>query len=182
MNTKARGTVAYCEIGLVRSNVWRTIRLAYCRDQVTTLSSRDALVELAEVLADLLVVRGRVRVATCRRLDDPPERRYVVFVRGGSDHADERGDLLFVESLDQSEVEEGDLAVAMEQVVAGVWVAVESVHPVQAAEHESEQALTDQVAFACGQSIISCQVAPADQFAGQHSSGGVRRPARRARG
>ncbi|MEZ5248670.1 MAG: hypothetical protein R2713_05440 [Ilumatobacteraceae bacterium] len=40
MNTNAFGTVAYCEIGLVRSKVWRTMRLAYSPDQVTIRSSR----------------------------------------------------------------------------------------------------------------------------------------------
>jgi hypothetical protein len=47
------------------------------------------------------------------------------------------------EVLHQAEVEERDLAVAVEQVVAGVRVAVEQVHAVEAAEHEAEQGLAD---------------------------------------
>ena len=42
MNTKARGTVAYWAIGLVRSNVWRTMLLAYSFVHVIGRSSRTA--------------------------------------------------------------------------------------------------------------------------------------------
>jgi hypothetical protein len=47
--------------------------------------------------------------------------------------------------LDEAEVEEADPAVAMEEVVAGVRVAVESVHPVDAAKHESEDRFGGQI-------------------------------------
>ena len=40
MNTNDFGTVAYCEIGLSRSKVWRTIAELYSGVHVITLLSR----------------------------------------------------------------------------------------------------------------------------------------------
>ncbi len=74
----------------MRSNVWRTILLAYSRDHVTTLSVLDALVELAEVVADRVVVGGCATAQHAGVLDDAPERSDVVVVGGGPDHRDER--------------------------------------------------------------------------------------------
>ncbi len=65
------------------------------------------------------------------------------------------------EVLDQPEVEERHPAVTVEQVVAGMRVAVERVHAVQAAEHEAEQHLAGEVALVLDPtSSISCHVAP----------------------
>ena len=77
------------------------------------------------------------------------------------DHRRERGQLGVAEVRDQPEVEERDRAVAVEQVVAGVRVAVERAHPVEAAEHEAEQGLAGQVALGAGPtSSTSCHGAP----------------------
>ena len=70
MNTNARGTVAYCAIGLVRSNVWRTMRLAYSLRPRHRSVLADGLVELAEVLADLVVVDRRAGPQQAGVLDD----------------------------------------------------------------------------------------------------------------
>ena len=66
----------------------------------------------------------------------------------GLDHPGEHGDLVGAEVADEPEVEERDPPVAVEQVVAGVRVAVEGLHPVQAAEDEAEQHFADQIALA----------------------------------
>ena len=58
--------------------------------------------------------------------------------------------LVGAEVLDEPEVEERDLAVAVEQVVARVRVAVEGVHAVEAAEHEAEERLAGEVALGAG--------------------------------
>ena len=72
-------------------------------------------------------------------------------VEGGSlDHPDEEVDLVRGEIADQPEVEERDPAVAVEEVVAGVGVAVERPQAVQAAEHEAVQALAVEVALGAG--------------------------------
>jgi len=60
---------------------------------------------------------------------------------------DERFELDVGEVLDQPVVEERDPAAAVEQVVAGVRVAVERVRVIQAAEHEPVDRLRGQVAF-----------------------------------
>ena len=78
------------------------------------------------------------------------------------------------ESLDQSEVEERHAAATVEQVVAGMGVAVEAVHAVQAAEHETEQALAGEVALVLRPSehLLPCRAT--DQVAGQHPRGRMR--------
>ena len=80
--------------------------------------------------------------------DEGPERRGVVVDGRRLHQSGEHGDLVGAEVADEAEVEEGDPPVAVEQVVAGVRVAVERLHPVEAAEHEAEQSLADQVALA----------------------------------
>ena len=63
----------------------------------------------------------------------------------------------------------------MEQVVAGVRVAVERLHPVQAAEHEAEDALAGEVALV----LVPREDLPPrradDELAGQHLAGRQRR-------
>jgi hypothetical protein len=63
------------------------------------------------------------------------------------DHRDQWPELVLAEVLDQAEVQEGDPAAAVEQVVPRVRVAVEGVRLVQAAEHEPVDGLGGQVAF-----------------------------------
>jgi len=63
------------------------------------------------------------------------------------DHRDQRPELAGAEVLDQAEIQEGDPAAAMEQVVSRMRVAVEGVRLVQAAEHEPIDGLGGQVAF-----------------------------------
>ena len=62
------------------------------------------------------------------------------------DHLDERRHLGVAEVLHQPEVEERDAPVAMEQIVARVRVAVERVHPVQAAKDEPEEHFAHSIA------------------------------------
>ena len=169
--------MAYWAIGLLRSNVWRTIQLAYSDDHVTTSSCPDALVELAEVVADLLVVDRRTAAQHAGVLDDPPEGRSIVVERGGLDHADERCHLVLGEVLDQSEVEEGDPPALVEQVVAGMWITVEPVHAVQAAEHEAEQALAGEVALVLRPLEHLLPGRAIDELAGEHPRRRMRRRA-----
>jgi hypothetical protein len=61
------------------------------------------------------------------------------------DHLDQRPQLVGGEVLDQAEVQEGDPAAAVEQVVPRVRIAVEGVRLVQAAEHEAVDRLGGQV-------------------------------------
>ena len=72
------------------------------------------------------------------------------------------------EVLDQAEVEERDLAVAVEQVVARMRVAVERVHAVQAAEHEAEEASPARSRSSCGHCEHLLPGGAGDQLGGQH--------------
>ena len=151
MNTNARGTVAYWAIGLERSNV--------CAHDLARVLLRprhrgvlgDGRVEVGEVLADLGGVDRRSGQQQSR-----PARRgarnvaRVVVDRRRLHQPGEHGDLVGAEVADEPEVEERDPPVAVEQVVAGVRIAVERLHPVEAAEHEAEQPLADQVALDAG--------------------------------
>jgi hypothetical protein len=62
-------------------------------------------------------------------------------------HLHQRFQLRLAEVLDAPDVEEGDPAAPVEQVVARMRVAVEGADPVQAAEHEPVDRLGGQVAF-----------------------------------
>ena len=132
------------------------------------LVEADRLVELAEVLADLLVGGRGARAQHPGALEHPAERGGVVVVRRGAHHRHERGDLGVGEVLDQAEVEERHPTAAVEQVVARMGVAVELVHPVQRAEHEAEQALAGEVALVLvpGEQLLPRRAG--DQLGRQH--------------
>ena len=93
----------------------------------------------------------------------------MVVVDGGRfDHRPEREHLVGGEVFDQAEVEEGDRAVIVEQVVAGMWVAVERAHPVQAAEHEPEDHLAGSVTVGLGALHQFVPAEPLGEFRGEH--------------
>ena len=69
------------------------------------------------------------------------ERPGVVLGADGAGHRRERLQFGGGEVPDQPEVEEGDPAAALEQVVARVRVAVEGAHLIQAAEDEAVDGL-----------------------------------------
>ena len=73
---------------------------------------------------------------------------------------------------DQPEVEEGDPAAALEQVVARVRVAVEGAHVVQAAEDEAVDRLGGQVAFVLRPAGEFGEADSAGELAGHHPAGG----------
>ena len=108
----------------------------------------DWRVEVGEVLADIVGVDRRPRKQQTRPFDKVAKRCRVVVDGRGLDQPGEDGDLVAAEVADEAEVEERDPPVAVEQVVARVGVAVERLHPVQAAEHEAKQAFADLVALA----------------------------------
>ena len=89
-------------------------------------------------------------------LDDRAELGDVVVDRRRLHHVGEHVHLVGGEVLHEPEVEERHAPVAVEQVVAGVRVAVERPHPVQAAEHETEDRLGGEVAFVLvpGQQLV----------------------------
>jgi hypothetical protein len=74
----------------------------------------------------------------------------VVLDADGAGHRQQRLQFGGGEVADQAEVEEGDLAAGVEQVVARVRVAVEGARLVQAAEDEAVDRLGGQVAFVLG--------------------------------
>src|SRR5579859_3818603 len=107
----------------------------------------DGVVEDGQVLDDVLGAERRARTQESRGLQAAAERLGVVLHAYGADHLHERPQFGGGEVLDQAEVEEGDPAAAMEQVVARVRVAVKGAHLVQAAEDEAVDGLAGQVAF-----------------------------------
>ena len=80
----------------------------------------------------------------------------------------ERFELRHREPLGQAEVEEGDPAVPVEQVVAGMWVAVEGAEAVQAAKGEPVDGLGREVTLALipAQQLVESRTR--DKLAGQH--------------
>jgi hypothetical protein len=74
--------------------------------------------------------------------------------------------------LDEPEVEEGDPAAGVEQVVARVRVAVEGADFVQAAEDEAVDRLRGQVAFVLGPAGEFGEAGSAGKLAGHHPAGG----------
>ncbi len=81
------------------------------------------------------------------RLERGAELRDVVFEHHRTDELFEELDLLRRVVLHEPEVEERHHTVAVEQVVAGVRVAVERVQAVEAAEHEAVDRLGGEVAL-----------------------------------
>ena len=100
------------------------------------------------------------------------ERFGVVLDADGAGHVQERLQFGGGEVPDQPEVQEGDLAAAVEQVVARVRVAVEGAHLVQAAEDEAVDGLGGQVAFVLGPAGEFGEAGAAGQLAGDHPAGG----------
>jgi hypothetical protein len=88
------------------------------------------------------------------------------------DHRGQRLHLLGREVLDQAEVEEGDPAAAVEQVVARVRIAVERVRLVQAAEHEAVDRLRGQVPLGLRPAGQLGEPGPVGELAGHHPAGG----------
>ena len=169
MNTNGFGTVAYCEIGLSRSNVWRTIARAVLGRPRHHPVLADGFVELGEVLARPRRCRPARRAAAARRCSTIVAEPVVVVVdRRRLDHRLERVHLVVGEVLDEPEVEERDRAVAVEQVVARMRIAVERVEPVQAAEHEAEDGLAGEVALAAGPTSAAPPRRADDELGGQH--------------
>jgi hypothetical protein len=82
-----------------------------------------------------------------RVLHGPAETLRVAVHAQVLDHRDQRPELAGAEVLDQAEIQEGDPAAAVEQVVPRMRVAVEGVRLVQAAEHEPVDGLGGQIAF-----------------------------------
>ena len=73
--------------------------------------------------------------------------------------------------LDQPEIQEGDPAAGMEQVVPRVRVAVERVRPVQAAEHEAVDRLGGQVALGLRPGEKLGEPRAVGQITGHHPAG-----------
>ena len=103
-----------------------------------------------------------------------PELGSVAFEHG-ADQPGELFDLVGVEVLHQSEVDEGHPAVGGEQIVAGVRVAVEGVLPVEATEHEPVEDLGDAVAVVLRQVEGALEAVSVDELDGGVSVGRVRR-------
>src|SRR5689334_11176085 len=122
----------------------------------------DGVVEDGQVLDDRLGAERRAGAQESGVLQAGAERLGVVLDADGAGHLQERPQLGGGEVPDQPEVEEGDPAAALEQVVARVRVAVEGAHVVQAAEDEAVDRLGGQVAFVLG---------PAGEFGEADSAG-----------
>jgi hypothetical protein len=80
----------------------------------------------------------------------PAEALRVVVHAQVLDHRHQRLEFFLRDVLDQAEVQEGDPAAPVEQVVARVRVAVEGVRLVQAAEDEAVDGLGGQVPLGLG--------------------------------
>jgi len=74
--------------------------------------------------------------------------------------------------LDKTEVQEGDPAAPVEQVVARVRVAVEGADLVQAAEGEAVDRLRGQVAFALRPVREVGEAGPVRELGGENPAGG----------
>src|ERR1700722_4047135 len=107
----------------------------------------DGFVEDGQVLDDLLGAERRARAQESGVLQAAAEGLGVVLDAYAAGHLDEWLQFGRAEMPDEPEVKEGDLAAAVEQVVARVRVAVEGAHVVQAAEDEAVDRLGGQVAF-----------------------------------
>ena len=81
-------------------------------------------------------------------LEQRAEFRHVVLRNHGADQRLEQLDVVGLVVLHEPEVEEGDLTSTAEEVVAGMRITVERVHPIDAAENESEDRFRGLVAFA----------------------------------
>ncbi len=110
----------------------------------------DGVVEDGQVVDDRLGAERRARAQEPGVLQTGAERLGVVLDADGAGHLHERLQFGGGEVPDQPEVDEGDPAAAVEQVVARVRVAVEGAHVVQAAEDEAVDRFGGQVAFVLG--------------------------------
>src|SRR5580658_3077636 len=102
----------------------------------------DGVVEDGHVLDDRLGAERRAPAQESGVLQAEAERLGVVLDADGAGHVDERLQFAGAEVPDEPEVEEGDLAAALEQVIARVRIAVEGAHVVQAAEDEAVDRLS----------------------------------------
>jgi hypothetical protein len=114
----------------------------------------------------------RVRDQEAGRRHGPAEPLGIVVHAQVLDHRGQRLHLLVGEVLDQAEVQEGDPAAAVEQVVARVRVAVERVRLVQAAEHEAVDRLRGQVALGLRPAGQFGEPGPVGELAGHHPARG----------
>ena len=130
-------------------------------------------VEMAEVLADLLGAHRGAASQQTGVLHRRPEGIGIAVDDHFAHHALERGHFGWVEAADQTEIQKGDLAAGGEQIVPGMGIPVEGVKPIEAAEHETEQRLTDEVALLLTPAQDLAKRRSRDQFAGQHPAGGI---------
>src|SRR4051812_594418 len=114
-----------------------------CRRELAIL--HHELPEVREVRLDLFVGEA-ARVANEAALGHcGAELRHVLLERKGLRHVGQQPQLARGEALHQPEIEERHAPARVEQVVAGMRVAVERAEPVEAAEHESVDGLGREV-------------------------------------
>ncbi len=131
----------------------------------------DEVVEVAEVVGDLVVGDGQAGRQQPDPLDRGPERRRVVLEHHVPDHLVEVVELVLGEVLHQAEVEEGDPAAGVEQVVARVGVAVEGPQAVEAAEGEAVEGLGGQVLLVLGPGEQLVPAHAVGELGGEHPAG-----------
>jgi len=127
---------------------------------------------VTEVRDELLVGHVEVRRQDPEPLDDGTEACDVVFEDHGADHVLEVRDLGRREPLAQPEVQEGDAAAPVEDVVARVRVPVERLELVDAAEREAIEALGCELALVVGPADDLGERGTLHQLGGEHPGGG----------
>ncbi len=132
----------------------------------------DGVVEHRHVLHDhVRGQRGRGH-QEARVLHGPAEPLGIVLHAQVLDHLDQRPQLVRGEVLDQAEIQEGDPAAPVEQVVPRVRVAIEGVRLVQAAEDEAVDRLGGQVTLGLGPAGELGEPRAVGQVAGHQPPGG----------
>ena len=128
----------------------------------------DGGVEDAQVVHDRLGAQRGVRDQEPGVLHGAAEGLGLVVHAQAAGHLHQRLQLGQREVLDQAEIEEGDPAAAVEQVVARVRVAVERMCLVQAPEHEPVDRFRGQVALLLGPAGQLGEAGPVGQLARHH--------------
>ncbi len=123
-------------------------------------------------VADLLVGDRGPGPQHPRLLDRPAEVGHVAPEDVGVDQVVEDIHLVVGEALDQPEVQEGDPAARLEQVVARVGVTVEGVQPIERAEDEAEDGLPRQVLLLLAPGLQLLPAGTGGELSGQDPAGG----------
>ena len=137
--------------------------------------ARHSVVEQREVFANLVGVDGRIGLQHAGPLENFAKEVRVVLHGCCFDHRCKGVEFVASEVLDETEVEKCNRAIVVEDVVAGVWVAVKGTHAIQAAEDETEDDLTGMIPFHLGPFEQIGPAEPIDELRCEYPFGAVGR-------